>query len=269
MPRYSKWTTAQSALATSDKAIFEVTSKEHYWQAFDVLGLSFAGDAEHAGEPTADWMMKNTPLADHSHPDRLPILTMTNTVDRLYYVKKYGGGFFAIRGADGKMAAVAHMCKVKGGGKPANPWSMWNMIMGFAALGAAKRIPEFHKRRDPASKAMQKQFNEEQKSRGKLLDNLPNKLKAEHGPKPYHYYVTTAAVLPMEQGKGHCSKLFKALHRIADAEGVPCFLDCGSEKNVAVYTRLGYRVVASGTVTAGPGDDVTVSVMVRDVPPQD
>ena len=78
--------------------------------------------------------------------------------------------------------------------------------------------------------------------------------------------IAIAAVLPTEQGKGHCSKLFKALHRIADAEGVPCFLDCGSEKNVAVYTRLGYKVVASETRSAGPSDDVTIYVMVREVP---
>ena len=265
MPRYSKWTAAQAALATSDPDIFEATSKDDYWQAMDVMGQSFAGDAEHAGEPSIEWMNKTTPLADRSHPDRVPVITMSNTIDRLYYTRK-GGGFFAIRGANNNMAAVVYMCKLKGGSKPANPWSMWNMMKGFAALGMEKRIPAFFTRKDPETKALRKQYIAEQTSRGKLLDNVSNKLKAKHGPKPYYYYVAIAAVLPTEQGKGHCSKLFKALHRIADAEGVPCFLDCGSEKNVAVYTRLGYKLVASETRSAGPSDDVTIYVMVREVP---
>ena len=64
------------------------------------------------------------------------------------------------------MAAVVYMWKLKGGGKPANPWSMWNMMTGFVVLGMEKRIPTFFTRKDPETKALRKQYSAEQMSRG-------------------------------------------------------------------------------------------------------
>ena len=93
------------------------------------------------------------------------------------------------------------------------------MILQSLTLGAAKRIPELVQSTDPALKDLFKRINDTMETRGKLLDNVPNKSHAKHGPAPHHYYVTIMAVEPTQQGK----------------EGVPCWLDCGSDKNAAIH----------------------------------
>ena len=152
---------------------------------------------------------------------------------------------------------------MKGGKKPRAAWSTWRTISGTMTLGAAKRIPELVKSKDTGLKALFKQINEQVKLRGKALGNVPNELHAKHGAAPHHYYVSIAAVEPTQQGKGHASKLMKAIHRIADSEGLRLFLDCCSEKNVAVYKRAGYEVVDQRTVRMAPEDAMTVYAMVR------
>ena len=137
------------------------------------------------------------------------------------------------------------------------------MVSSGITLGAVKRIPDIVKSKDPEVKALFKQINAAMQSRGKALDNAPNKLHAKHGPTPYHYYVSIMAVEPTQQGKGYASKLMGAISRIADAEGVPLFLECGSEKNVAVYSRLGYEVVDQQTIMLAPDDTMQVYAMVR------
>lgn len=262
MPSFSRWTRAQSALATSDPAVSEITTKEDFWLAWDVVGMSFAGDAEHAGEPVNSWMYKPVAAALGSHYQQY--VTMMVALDRRPSVKA-GGGFFCVRGDNGNIAAVVHACKMKGGKKPPNPWSAFGMIGGFMWLGAAKRIPDwFAKPKDPETKALNKQLKTNAINRGKLLGDVPINIHHKHGAKPWHYYVSIMAVLPTEQGKGHASRLMKAINRIADAEGVPLFLDCGSEKNVAVYKKMGYVVVEQQTCAATEDDLVTVYAMVRE-----
>ena len=55
----------------------------------------------------------------------------------------------------------------------------------------------------------------------------------------------------------------KAINRIADAEGVPLFLDCASERNATVYARLGYEVLERQTIALAPDDTMQVYAMVR------
>lgn len=262
MPGYSRWTVAQSQLATSDAAVTELTSKKDFWIAWDTCGRSFAGDEDHVGEPTLDWMLSSVDGFGPTHLHYAKYITFILTLDRLSLVRK-GGGFLAIRDEQGNIAAVAHALKMRGGEKPRAAWSMWRMISGGITLGVAKRIPEIVKSKDRELKSLFKQINEQMKIRGKALGNVPNELHAKHGAAPYHYYVSIAAVEPTQQGKGHGSRLLRAIHRIADSEGVPLFLDCSSERNVAVYKKAGYEVVDQQTVTMAPGDELTVYAMVR------
>lgn len=261
--RFSKWTAAQSALATSDAAVSELTTKDDYWFAWDTVGRSFAGNTEIAGEPTTAWMLSAVEGFARGHEHFTPYVTFVTSIDRLPYVKS-GGGFFATRDENGKIAAVIHAVKIRARSKPKPQHSTFSMILQSLTLGAAKRIPELVQSTDPALKDLFKRINDTMETRGKLLDNVPNKLHAKHGPAPHHYYVTIMAVEPTQQGKGHCGRLMRALHRIADMEGVPCWLDCGSDKNAAIYTKLGYKITEQVTIEAAPGDAITVYSMLRE-----
>ena len=73
---------------------------------------------------------------------------------------------------------------------------------------------------------------------GKVIDAH----HAKHAP-GVHYYVTVMATDPPHQGQGHCGRLMRAVARMADAEGVPCYLEASGEKNRRMYEHLGYSMV--------------------------
>lgn len=82
----------------------------------------------------------------------------------------------------------------------------------------------------------------------------------QHAPFP-HWYLQVIGVEPDEQGKGFSSQLIRPMLERFDGEGLPCFLDTDTEKNVHIYERFGFRVVAQGTV---PGTDIRNWFMVRE-----
>ena len=57
--------------------------------------------------------------------------------------------------------------------------------------------------------------------------------------------VELVATDPSRQGKGHMSRIMRAISRICDAEGLPAYLECTGNKNKAVYEHFGY--VLQGT----------------------
>ena len=66
------------------------------------------------------------------------------------------------------------------------------------------------------------------------------------------------AAAPQCQGKGLAKKLLSAISRIADGEGVPCYLECGSERHCQIYARSGYSMACERTlrpVRAVPGEE--------------
>jgi predicted N-acetyltransferase YhbS len=73
-----------------------------------------------------------------------------------------------------------------------------------------------------------------------------------------HVYVAMMAVDPSAQGQKLCSKLMRTVSKVADAKGLPCYLECSGEKNREVYRRFGYEVAERCSVKdpgGGPGFD--------------
>jgi GNAT superfamily N-acetyltransferase len=62
-----------------------------------------------------------------------------------------------------------------------------------------------------------------------------------HGP---HYYVRDVGVLPSMQGRGLGRALMKPTLERCDREGLPAYLEASSERNTALYERLGFRVTS-------------------------
>jgi len=65
-------------------------------------------------------------------------------------------------------------------------------------------------------------------------------------PEP-HRYLHLLAVDPTRQGSGVGSALLRTVHDLADAEGLPTLLVTFQPRNVPLYRRHGYEVVAEST----------------------
>ena len=76
-----------------------------------------------------------------------------------------------------------------------------------------------------------------------------------------HWYLWAIGVDPQHQGQGIGSTLLATVLERASADGVACYLETGTEKNVRFYARHGFKVVAEGQA---PGLGVPVWAMVRE-----
>jgi len=64
--------------------------------------------------------------------------------------------------------------------------------------------------------------------------------KAVHGP---HWYLVAVGARPEAQGQGLGSALVEVGTSRADAAGVPCYLETGTQSNIDFYTKRGFDVV--------------------------
>ena len=58
-----------------------------------------------------------------------------------------------------------------------------------------------------------------------------------------HWYLQPIGVDPPLQGKGYASVLLRSKFERSDREGLPCYLDTQTEKNVLTYEHYGFKVV--------------------------
>jgi GNAT superfamily N-acetyltransferase len=56
-----------------------------------------------------------------------------------------------------------------------------------------------------------------------------------------HYYFANIGVVPEAQGRGLGSKLMRPTLDRCDEEGLPAYLEASSERNAALYERLGFQ----------------------------
>jgi ribosomal protein S18 acetylase RimI-like enzyme len=64
--------------------------------------------------------------------------------------------------------------------------------------------------------------------------------KAVHGP---HWYLLAVGTRPELQGRGIGSALVEIGTSRADAAGVPCYLETGTQSNIDFYTKRGFAIV--------------------------
>ncbi len=74
-----------------------------------------------------------------------------------------------------------------------------------------------------------------------------------HHPKGISYfYLHYAGVLPEHQGKGWGGAAIRAGLEKADAAGIPALLETATERNVGLYTSLGFEILSEWNVPRGP-----------------
>ena len=70
-------------------------------------------------------------------------------------------------------------------------------------------------------------------------------VRADHRPKPPHWFLRSLGVRPDAQASGAGSALVRPCLDRADDDGVGCYLTTASEPNVAWYSRFGFEVTAT------------------------
>ena len=68
---------------------------------------------------------------------------------------------------------------------------------------------------------------------------------------PRHWYLPTLGVDPPRQGQGIGSALMQPALALADASGLPCYLETQKERNVPFYQRHGFDVVVEDDLPKG------------------
>jgi GNAT superfamily N-acetyltransferase len=85
---------------------------------------------------------------------------------------------------------------------------------------------------------------------GRVMRGLVQ-VEARH-PKPPHWYLAVLGTEPDRQGEGLATKLLHAVLDECDRDEVPAYLETGTERNVAFYTRHGFKVTEELHLPKGP-----------------
>jgi GNAT superfamily N-acetyltransferase len=67
-----------------------------------------------------------------------------------------------------------------------------------------------------------------------------------------HYYIRDVGVHPAVQGMGLGSTLLRPTLERCDREGLPAYLEASSERNAALYERLGFQLTHELRVAGSP-----------------
>jgi ribosomal protein S18 acetylase RimI-like enzyme len=81
--------------------------------------------------------------------------------------------------------------------------------------------------------------------------SLITKMEHRHLREP-HYYIPYIGVAPQAQGQGLGSVLLRATLDRCDTEGLPAYLEATSERNVALYERLGFEHLGEFNLGGSP-----------------
>jgi ribosomal protein S18 acetylase RimI-like enzyme len=71
-------------------------------------------------------------------------------------------------------------------------------------------------------------------------------------PKEPHWYLAVLGTEPARQGEGLGSALLREVLEDCDRHGVPAYLETGTERNVAFYTRHGFKIRDEFRLPNGP-----------------
>jgi ribosomal protein S18 acetylase RimI-like enzyme len=77
-------------------------------------------------------------------------------------------------------------------------------------------------------------------------------LEGRHPDEPAHWYLEALGVLPDRQGKGIGTRLLEPVLTRCDAERLPAYLETATERNLALYERLGFQVREEFDLGNGP-----------------
>ena len=209
-----------------------------------VIGRAFAGTANADPERSTSWILG--PQLNLGDPRRVELATYWMTIPLVQDGHPRRGIVLATRGAQGEVDAVV-VARCHDSAPGADVWALGTAIvttMAGAMLpcydGAQPTVFADSKMRAQMGNAILK----------RAFDGFLPKTEEMHkewADMP-HWFVSIMAVDPSAQGKRRCGTLMRAVSRMADAEGVPCFLTCAGTRNRDIYAHLGYEQKKQYTV---------------------
>ena len=234
-------------VAVADTDIELVNVRFSRAEIADVIGQAFAGTERCEPEWSMHYVL-GPQLRDYNDVRRRELATFWMTVPTVQHGHPRRGWVLGVRNpTDGILEAVVIVRRFEG-----DPGAdIWATATSIATLMSGAMLP-FYDGKLPqvySDSGMRTRIGDAQTTRA--FDGLFAKMEEMHkiwADKP-HYYVAIMAVEPTSQGTGKCSKLMRAVNRMADAEGVDCYLECSGKRNRAIYKRFGYEEKGVYTVT--------------------
>lgn len=71
-------------------------------------------------------------------------------------------------------------------------------------------------------------------------------------PSTPHWYLQTIGTDPDKQGKGYGSLIMRQQLALADAQGMPCYLESSKDTNIPIYKSFGFAVTGEIKIPNGP-----------------
>ena len=239
---------SEAQLANLPSDVYSL-SKDERKAAYAVVGRGMCGTSDHLPEPANHWQI-GPELQNCDDPQRREVVEFIMTVylEAQHNPDWEGSEFLATRDADGAITAVALCHRMEAGeesflSKLASPFRRASALFAAAKSG----VPGLFADKLPADQQKVAKVRASIRLRGSAVEEGVDHMHAASQPSA-HWYVAALAVEPESQGKGLGKKLLSAVSRIADSEGLPCYLDCGSERHCRIYERSGYSVVCQKAI---------------------
>ncbi|MBN1369703.1 MAG: GNAT family N-acetyltransferase [Dehalococcoidaceae bacterium] len=102
-------------------------------------------------------------------------------------------------------------------------------------------------------------FGRQGGSQMRAYGEYSDRLHRELAPEP-HWFLQLLGVDPAYHGQGVSSRLVKPMLERIDREGLPCFVDTNTEKNVAIYRHFGFELISESKV---PGTELPHYALLR------
>jgi len=210
------------AAATEDPRVVVLATKIDRKAGLRILGQAFAGSPEAASPPEGafNWWLGSA-RTDLANPERA--LAVEYALGTQLMGTK-GHFLFGARSDSGNVQAVNFCWRSPGG-----PKGTKTDVCGGMSFLLSRSIPSpFH--------------GKVESKRIKALGKKMEEMHTTHAPAA-HMYVCAVAVDTKAQGKGLGGAMMRAVSRMADVEGIPCYLECSGSRNREVYKKLGYEEV--------------------------
>jgi GNAT superfamily N-acetyltransferase len=76
------------------------------------------------------------------------------------------------------------------------------------------------------------------------LFGLLEQMETHHPTEP-HWYLPLIGVRPSQQGKGYGAALLQPILAVCDRDGLPAFLESSNPRNLTLYQRHGFEILAT------------------------
>ena len=221
-----------------------------------LLGRSFSGSATSEPEWGVHWVMGPRWASELDDPARVALSIFIHGLALAAKVPE--STMLGVRGSGNEPAAFALVQQLKRAPTATPAMEVLRVMCSFAARALCGRLP-------PGWNDMAL-FK-----RGDAVTEIMGALHAKHANRP-HLYLAIMATDPMLQGQGHGGRLIRAVSRVADAAGLPIYLECGGERLKGLYAHFGFELVGEATlemkgdVAGWPPQPIVYYAMVR--PPQ-